>query len=402
MGRIALPNGEVTEPNESQFHSPTEIVAYYARDLEFVIGQIDKLNRADREKTFIDRFDMQRIAAIGHSSGFVAASGACKLDSRIKACINIDAPGFGAGDLAGLEQPLLWIRLQKASAVPAEYLKAARTMVYELQIVGANHGSVEDWDYLKATSAAQREAAGKVLEIIRQHLEAFLSQNLNRQNSDPLEPGSGKPGIRWRVYSPAISGSETQGSRVEGYAYISPHSPRIRVNVDRSFDYVGNVPFTIDNVAAGNRYVFVHTSRDKHVQRMFIIQQEAFLPSSNDTYKYRITNPVKLGSFEYQHSVEIYDNVAAIREEPGKEGDATKRFLEAQGLSLDQGSSCPASPARPADLRHKHEIIFFCYENLSSYGHKLTDFREGTDSADKQNIKRKVDENCRSAFQVTD
>ena len=95
---------------------------------------------------------MARIAVIGHSSGFVAASGACKLDSRIKACINIDAPGFGASDLAGLEQPLLWIRLQKAGGVPAEYLKTARTAVYELRIEGANHGSVEDLDYLEAAS----------------------------------------------------------------------------------------------------------------------------------------------------------------------------------------------------------------------------------------------------------
>jgi predicted dienelactone hydrolase len=31
MGRIALPDGEVTEPTESQFHSPAEVAAYYAR-----------------------------------------------------------------------------------------------------------------------------------------------------------------------------------------------------------------------------------------------------------------------------------------------------------------------------------------------------------------------------------
>ena len=115
MGRIALPNGEVTEPTENQFHNPAEIVAYYARDLEFVIGQVGNLNRAYPDKVFTGKFDLTRIAAIGHSSGFVAASGACKLDPRIKACINIDAPGFGAGDLAGLKQPLLWIRLQKAA-----------------------------------------------------------------------------------------------------------------------------------------------------------------------------------------------------------------------------------------------------------------------------------------------
>jgi dienelactone hydrolase len=209
MGRIALPNGEVTEPTESQFHSPAEVVAYYAKDLEFVIGQIAELNRADPEKTFIGKFDMARIAAIGHSSGFVAASGACKLDSRIKACINIDAPGFGASDLAGLEQPLLWIRLQKAGGVPADYLKTARTAVYELQIEGANHGSVEDWDYLEATSPAQREAADKILQIIRQYVEAFLSKHLNRQNSDLLDPGSGKPGIQWTVYVPAASSNSS-------------------------------------------------------------------------------------------------------------------------------------------------------------------------------------------------
>jgi predicted dienelactone hydrolase len=209
MGRIAMPNGEVTEPTESQFHSPAEVVAYYAKDLEFVIGQITELNRATREKTFTGKFDMARIAAIGHSSGFVAASGACKLDSRIKACINIDAPGFGASDLAGLEQPLLWIRLQKAGGVPAEYLKTARTAVYELQTEGANHGSVEDWDYLEAASPAQREAADKVLQIIRRYVEAFLSKHLNRQNSDLLDPGSGKPGIQWRVYVPAAGSNSS-------------------------------------------------------------------------------------------------------------------------------------------------------------------------------------------------
>lgn len=209
MGRIALADGEVTEPTESQFHSPAEVVAYYSKDLEFVIGQIAELNRADPEKTFTGKFDIARIAAIGHSSGFVAASGGCKLDSRIKACINIDAPGFGASDLAGLEQPLLWIRLEKAGGVPAEYLKTAGTVVYELQIEGANHGSVEDWDYLEAASPARREAAGKILQIIRQYVEAFLSKHLNRQNSDLLDPGSGKPGIQWRVYVPAASSNSS-------------------------------------------------------------------------------------------------------------------------------------------------------------------------------------------------
>jgi pimeloyl-ACP methyl ester carboxylesterase len=205
MGRIALPNGEVTEATENQFHSPTEIVAYYAADLEFVIRRIAELNRADPEKIFLGKFDMTRIAAIGHSSGFVAASGACRQDSRIRACVNIDAPGFRASDLVGLDQPLLWIRLEKASSVPARYLKTAADVVYELRIEHANHGSVEDWDYLEGASPPQRQAAERVLQIIRQYVEAFLARHLDHQNSELLDQNSGQPGIQWRVYRPTRS-----------------------------------------------------------------------------------------------------------------------------------------------------------------------------------------------------
>lgn len=210
MGRVALPGGVVTEPGESQFHSPSEIVAYYAKDLEFVIGQIAELNRSDPQKTFTGKFDVARIAGIGHSSGFVAISGACKLDSRIKACVNIDAPGFGARDLAGLGQPLLWIRLQKAGAVPAEYLKTAKAAVYELHIEGANHGSVEDWDFLEAVSPARRAAAANVLQIIEQHVEAFFSRHLDRQNASLPNAGSNKPALQWKVYSPVASPSRSR------------------------------------------------------------------------------------------------------------------------------------------------------------------------------------------------
>ena len=202
MGRIALPNGEVTEPTERQFHSPAEIVAYYACDLEFVIARIGEMNREDPDQLFVGKFDLTRIAAIGHSSGFVAASGACKADSRIQACVNIDAPGFSANDLAGLEQPLLWIRLEKAGNVPAEYLKNTRATVYELQIQAANHGSVEDWEYLEAASPPQRVQADKLLETIREFVEAFLSKYFYHQDSGLIDPGYSQPGIQLKVYTP--------------------------------------------------------------------------------------------------------------------------------------------------------------------------------------------------------
>ncbi len=183
------------------------------------------------------------------------------------------------------------------------------------------------------------------------------------------------------------------------HTFISPNNPKIRVKVDKRLDYIGELPFTIDNLAAGTRYVFVRATHDKHIQQMFIIQQEGFLPSSDDTYKYRITNPARLGSFEYQHSVILDDHAATIREEPGKEADVTQRFLTAHGYVLEP-ELVMARFARPSDPQHKHEIIFFCFENLSAYGHTLDDLPVGPDSPNKQDIKKKVDENCRRAFRV--
>lgn len=191
-----------------------------------------------------------------------------------------------------------------------------------------------------------------------------------------------------------------RGSRVEGNTFVSLENPKIRAAVDKKFTYVGSVPFAFDNVS-GERFVFVHATGDKQVQRMFVIQQEGFVPSSNDTYVYRITSPVKLGSFEYQHSVIIYDNDAAAGEEPGKEAGVTRRFLALHGYTLNP-ALIMSRFARPADLSRKQEIILFCFEDLASYGHKLSDFPKGSGSPEKDQIKRKADENCRDVFRITD
>ena len=192
---------------------------------------------------------------------------------------------------------------------------------------------------------------------------------------------------------------QDQLSRVESNTFISSDNPDIRVSVDRKFKYIGSLPFAIEKVARGNRYIFVQANPEKHIQRMFIIQQEGFVPSSDEIYRYKITTPAKLGSSDYQHSVIMYDNDANIREEPGKEADLTQRFLADHGYVLEP-ELVMSRFARSADSERKHETIFFCFENLSSYRHKLKDFREGSDSPEKQDIKQKVDENCRSAFRV--
>jgi hypothetical protein len=157
---------------------------YYGRDLQFVMDQIARLDRKDA--VLARSLDLSRIAAIGHSSGFSAVSNACLRDARIKACVNVDAPGFTAALLKGLTQPLLWIRLERAGPIPTEFLSARTGAVCELQINGAAHDSVEDWNYLEASSSREQERSANLLKLLRDYIAAFLQTSLLRQDSDLL------------------------------------------------------------------------------------------------------------------------------------------------------------------------------------------------------------------------
>jgi hypothetical protein len=129
--------------------------------------------------------------------------------------------------------------------------------------------------------------------------------------------------------------------------FISSDNPAIRIMVDRKFKYVGRLPFAIEKEVSGSRYIFVQANPEKHIQRMIIIQQEGFLSSSNDTYKYQITNPARLGSWNYQHSVMFDDNAARIREEPGKEADVHPTIPYGSRVSLATQLTIPMPEQLP-------------------------------------------------------
>jgi hypothetical protein len=114
--------------------------------------------------------------------------------------VNVDAPKFNASLLAGLDQPLLWIRLERAGAVPREFVQTPGSRVYELQLASTNHGSVEDWDYLSAKSSLERDQAAENLRLIRMYLGAFLEATLKNEKAPLLERKSDRPNATLVIY----------------------------------------------------------------------------------------------------------------------------------------------------------------------------------------------------------
>lgn len=230
LGKLSeVQKGWPKPKNDADFErSYIERVAHWARDIRFVIDQIEKLNADDAR--FANRIDLAAgVGAFGHSRGGQAAAAVRIIDQRIRGGINLDGttphavlPIEGPGK-AG-EQPFLWIQKQIPPPPSEEQLKrAGRTMAeYEAQvekILGGWRQTLEtiDGGALRVTfdrreidhmdfsdepywfgnmSEESRPSALKTIADTRQWVRAFFDATVRGQWADlrklaSVDPSSG-------------------------------------------------------------------------------------------------------------------------------------------------------------------------------------------------------------------
>jgi dienelactone hydrolase len=115
-----------------------------AADVRFVLQRLSELNATGAPHFFLSgRFDLNRVAAMGHSAGAEFAARACQLDSRLKACVDLDGGmvPFAAlpvyPDGATLKQPLLLLEADhpesQMAGTKADHLKYFRKKEEQLR-----------------------------------------------------------------------------------------------------------------------------------------------------------------------------------------------------------------------------------------------------------------------------
>lgn len=104
---VLLPNGS-TLPDNS-------IIPYLAQDVSFTLDQLAALNLADPNGILTGKFDLQRVGSFGVSLGGIVVGEACRRDSRLRACLVMDAAMSTDVVNAGLRQPGMWITRDAAS-----------------------------------------------------------------------------------------------------------------------------------------------------------------------------------------------------------------------------------------------------------------------------------------------
>ncbi len=187
-----------------------------ARDIVFVLSKLTEMNdQKANEFALGGRLDLNRVAAMGHSSGGAFATLACQMDPRFKACISFDGalapvaafPEYGKG----LTQPVLLLEIDHSgqrrgfdAAQETQYLKKKEAQLnacpigsYDivLKSAGLNHGSFSDVPLLFANG--KKAETGEALYNLRAtqaFTRAFLDKSLNHGTGGVLTDPSEYPG----------------------------------------------------------------------------------------------------------------------------------------------------------------------------------------------------------------
>ncbi len=86
----------------------TSIVPYFAADVGVVLNRLAQIN-ADPTHILHGLLDLNHVGVMGMSLGAIVTAQACATDTRIGACLMMDAPVPSKVAATGLRQPALWI-----------------------------------------------------------------------------------------------------------------------------------------------------------------------------------------------------------------------------------------------------------------------------------------------------
>jgi len=232
---LKLPDGRIIK-NESQRNqrkgAREEEAVTQAQDLVFVLNELERINKTDADIGFAGRLDLQHVGVFGHSRGGFTAPHACLLDSRFRACLNLDGyPLTPAVMQQGIRQPYMhieelapWLPLptddelrtanQTREQANKETVDAEQQRektfskmssgVYLVTVKGAMHNSFSDMPFIAPERYSNIEInAARALLITNAYILAFFDSYL-RGRPQPLLEGNAQmfPEVTLKIYRP--------------------------------------------------------------------------------------------------------------------------------------------------------------------------------------------------------
>jgi D-alanyl-D-alanine carboxypeptidase len=204
---VVFPDGRVVPFNQKKWRKqrprPVDLgwesvqEAVLAKDILFVLDQLEKLASSKAGGPFAGRLDLTHVGAMGHSLGGKGIARAGAMDKRLSACVNLD--GWSGGSPMGSDtrdsspqQPFMMLagshtgadyppgpRRVKSLCRTENFFQRVKSGSYWVTVTGLQHMDVTDLPLLSSTLNPFTAAARRrKLQIVRAYLRAFFDQYL--------------------------------------------------------------------------------------------------------------------------------------------------------------------------------------------------------------------------------
>ena len=111
--------------------------------------------------------------------------------------------------------------------------------------------------------------------------------------------------------------------------------PRIRLKFDKDFKYAGTQSFVLYERSQAQQFFFVDAGKGGQIKRMYMIQFEGYLPTTNATYDYAVTASVDLHGQTYITNTESVPSISALlKQAPDSDAARAVAFLTQKGLHM--------------------------------------------------------------------
>jgi hypothetical protein len=166
--------------------------------------------------------------------------------------------------------------------------------------------------------------------------------------------------------TPAPAADKTPDRVVHGSTITSDHDPVVAIHLPRQANYLGAARWDLYGICDAELHVFVEADEHKHVQRLYWVQFEHYLPDNNHTYNYPFTEKLALGGREF----DVTTNFRPTLTPPARAGSDRERVLQ---LVQQAGYQLPPETmsvrlVHLLDDTKRQELMFIYAEDLSLSG----------------------------------
>jgi predicted dienelactone hydrolase len=182
-------------------------IQIWTQDMQFVLSQVEFMNRGQVDSPFAGHLDTARIGVFGQSFGGAIAFQVCAIDSRCKASINMDGTQWGTLVDDPLQTPFLMMYNETNDRANDWALNISPAHGYSIRINGTTHINFTDFNLI--SSLFKHPQVGILGNIDPQQIErimnaytlAFFDQTLKGIPSPLLQARSPDyPEVELKIY----------------------------------------------------------------------------------------------------------------------------------------------------------------------------------------------------------